>query len=428
MANLVFGGLGRAIAGPIGGLVGATLGGIADRALFGDGGVRRLPDLTVQSAAYGEAIPVISGRMRVAGNLIWTSGIAESRSRGRGSGGKRGAPTPAYSYSASFAVGLAAGEIARIGRIWADGRLLRDAAGAWTTPVTMRLHRGSETQAVDPLIAAAEGDAPAYRGLAYVVFEDLALADWGNRIPALSFEVIADAGEAIGLDAAIARLSRGAVSIKVAGAFPTVTGHVAARPGTIAEALAPLLGLADAAVLPGPVIQGDGGTVMAIDPADFDAAVPGARPPPERRERAPAAVQAHEIGFYDSSRDYQPGLQRIDRGGGTTVSQALPCALAPEVAKRLAARAAARRESARVTATLRLPWRALPLVPGSLVRARDETMVFRVTAQRFENFVVSLDLERVDQVAPPAATADGGRVAVFDDAPPGPTTLLALDL
>jgi hypothetical protein len=53
---------------------------------------------------------------------------------------------------------------------------------------------GGEDQPADPLIASAEGVAktPAYRGLAYAVFENLQLADYGNRIPSLSFEVEAD--------------------------------------------------------------------------------------------------------------------------------------------------------------------------------------------------------------------------------------------
>ncbi len=55
----------------------------------------------------------------------------------------------------------------------------------------MRVHRGDETQAADPLIVAKEGadNAPAYRGLAYVVFERLPLAEFGNRVPQFSFEV-----------------------------------------------------------------------------------------------------------------------------------------------------------------------------------------------------------------------------------------------
>ena len=46
----------------------------------------------------------------------------------------------------------------------------------------------------DPLIVAKEGDAPAYRGLAYVVFERLPLANFGNRIPQMSFEVVRPIG------------------------------------------------------------------------------------------------------------------------------------------------------------------------------------------------------------------------------------------
>jgi hypothetical protein len=64
-----------------------------------------------------------------------------------------------------------------------DGKLLDQAA------YTFRVYRGSEDQEDDSLIVAKEGDAPAYRGTAYVVFERTPLADFGNRIPQLSFEV-----------------------------------------------------------------------------------------------------------------------------------------------------------------------------------------------------------------------------------------------
>ena len=57
--------------------------------------------------------------------------------------------------------------------------------------VTLRLHKGGETQEPDPFIAAKMGAAntPAYRGTAYVVFEELPLERFGNRLPQLSFEV-----------------------------------------------------------------------------------------------------------------------------------------------------------------------------------------------------------------------------------------------
>ena len=55
----------------------------------------------------------------------------------------------------------------------------------------MRVHLGDEDQAPDPFIAAKTGAAntPAYRGAAYVVFEELPLDRFGNRLPQLCFEV-----------------------------------------------------------------------------------------------------------------------------------------------------------------------------------------------------------------------------------------------
>ena len=57
--------------------------------------------------------------------------------------------------------------------------------------ITLRLHKGGESQEPDPFIAAKMGAAntPAYRGTAYVVFEELPLERFGNRLPQLSFEV-----------------------------------------------------------------------------------------------------------------------------------------------------------------------------------------------------------------------------------------------
>ena len=76
-------------------------------------------------------------------------------------------------------------EITGIGRIWADGKQLKQ------SDYEIRVHRGGDAQAADSLIEAKEGEgrAPAYRGTAYVVFERMPLARFGNRIPQLNFEV-----------------------------------------------------------------------------------------------------------------------------------------------------------------------------------------------------------------------------------------------
>ena len=182
----------------IGSQIGAFAGSYIDNALFGASGQKRsvegprLSDLHITSSTEGAPIPRLFGRARLGGQIIWSDDIREtirtSRSGGSGKGAPQSGPvteTTEYSYSATFAVALAEGEISGIGRIWADGAELD------LSRLTYRLHEGSETQAPDPAVVAIEGAAraPAYRGLAYVVFENMALADFGNRIPQLSFEV-----------------------------------------------------------------------------------------------------------------------------------------------------------------------------------------------------------------------------------------------
>lgn len=163
----------------------------------------RLGDLQVQSSAYGETIPIVYGTVRIAGNVIWSTNIRETahtqRVGGKGGGPKQTQTT--YTYSVSLAVALCEGPIIGIRRVWTDGKLIyhvspdadietviassRNAAG-------MRVYLGDETQMPDPTIEAhmGVGNVPAYRGLAYVVFDNFQLGDYGNRVPNFSFEVV----------------------------------------------------------------------------------------------------------------------------------------------------------------------------------------------------------------------------------------------
>lgn len=204
MSTLVLSMAGRAIGGvfgpagaAIGQIAGAAIGGLIDDALFGSGkGTEgpRLGSLDVMSSSEGAPVPRVYGRARLAGQVIWATQLEEVAGTNDGSGGKGfgGADDSGatYSYFANFAVGLCEGVIGRVARIWADGKPL-DLDG-----INFRVHRGSEDQAADALIVAKEGasHAPAYRGLAYVVFERLPLENFGNRIPQLSFEVIRPIG------------------------------------------------------------------------------------------------------------------------------------------------------------------------------------------------------------------------------------------
>ena len=192
MATLVFSALGTALGGPLGGVLGALVGRQVDAADFPAPGREgpRLRELAVTTSSYGDPIARHFGRERAGGAVIWATDLSESR---KTSGGGKGRPAvTTYSYSASFAVALASRPLAGVGRIWADGNLLRGAAGDLKVGGQFRFHDGYGDQSPDPLLAAAEaaGRCPAYRGTAYAVFEDLQLADFGNRIPALSFELL----------------------------------------------------------------------------------------------------------------------------------------------------------------------------------------------------------------------------------------------
>lgn len=204
------------IFGPVGAMVGRAAGGLAgsmiDRALFAGKSTApaptpeaRLRDIEVTSATEGTPIPRAYGRVRIAGQIIWatrmeavvTTTTETQTARGGGKGNAFKPPSQTHtttttttSYYANVALGLCEGPIAAVRRVWADGKPL-DLAG-----VTMRVYTGTQDQPADPLIVAKEGAerTPAHRGLAYVVFERLAVGAYGNRVPQLSFEVIRPVG------------------------------------------------------------------------------------------------------------------------------------------------------------------------------------------------------------------------------------------
>jgi hypothetical protein len=201
MATLVLQTAGQALGSSLGGPLGATIGRAAgalagsliDQAIFGSSRRvegPRLGDLQLMTSSEGAALPRLVGSARLAGQVIWAlpiEEVAKVEQQGGVKGGLGGGvETTRYSYFASFAVALCEGPVTRIGRVWADGKPFDLTTTQW------RLHPGSEDQPPDSLILADAGSdgAPAYRGVAYVVFERLPLQPFGNRLPQLSFEVV----------------------------------------------------------------------------------------------------------------------------------------------------------------------------------------------------------------------------------------------
>lgn len=213
----------------LGAQIGYAAGAVAGALLFPAGEDQqgpRLGDLRVADASYGVPIPRVYGTGRLAGNMIWTSGI-EEQSNDETMSLKGGGPTSTtYEYFSSFAMGLCAGPIAAVRKIWLDTKLVYDVSSTNLGIVQQRIgdldprglltedeledrreeitaeleavqsamtiYLGTETQLPDAVMEAHEGvgEVPAHRGLAYLVFADLPLAAYGNRIPSVSAEVM----------------------------------------------------------------------------------------------------------------------------------------------------------------------------------------------------------------------------------------------
>ncbi|WP_338505003.1 phage tail protein [Sphingomonas kaistensis] len=185
MATLVLSAAGAAIGGPVGGLVGSFVGRQFDRS-FGAGSGTRLSDLRAPSSQYGDPIPRVLRQMRVAGVVLWASEPVATALVSKS--------VSEQASSVSFAYGLSSGFVEDVGRIWADGRLIRDGEGRQDVSFTLRLNHGDEDQLSDPLIASLLGEenTPAFRGIAYLVFENFDLSSFGNRLPLITVEVLAN--------------------------------------------------------------------------------------------------------------------------------------------------------------------------------------------------------------------------------------------
>lgn len=426
MATLVLTAVGTAVGGPIGGAIGALIGQSVDHALFAPKRREgpRLVELAVQTSSYGSQIPKLFGTLRVAGTVIWATDLIESRASSRSGKGQPSLST--YSYAASFAVLLSARAILGVGRIWAEGKLLRGAAGDFKTAAGFRLHLGGEDQAVDPLIASAEGAAtPAYRGAAYAVFEMLQLADFGNRIPSLTFEVIADEGPVF-----VSTIAK-ALAGEVSGTAALAVGGFAASGGSV-RAVLEMLGQAGGAWFAPSgaalLMRDVAGATVAV--ADEGFAVSGRG---VRRVRAVAAIETVPrtvtVGYYDAARDYQAGVQRARRPGAGVRDERVevPAVLEAGAAKTVAEAMLARAEAGRVRRTVAAGFGAMAIAPGTCVTIAGEGGVWRVADVSIEGMVTTLGLVPLVTAALPAS-ATSGRVSGAVDAVIGATILRAFEV
>ncbi len=431
MATLILTAVGSAIGGPIGGSIGALIGQQIDARIFGPNGREgpRLRDLAVSTSSYGQPIARQFGRMRVPGTVIWSTDLIESKHKQKS---RKGQPsTTAYSYSASFAVALSSTPIARIGRIWADGNLLRGVQEDLKVGGSLRIYRGFGDDPIDPLIAAAKGaEAPAFRDCAYVVFENLELADFGNRIPALSFEIFAEGGdESVSLaqlvpEAALSTLA----PLAHARGFADEGGSLASTLATIDEVI--------------PLVCTSGSEGLAIAPrkaaSDVIVTLPTQLAADERQQdvthqkqrsgtptRTPSALR-----YYDEERDYQTGVQRAAgaRQAGRELMIDLPATLTATGARQLANDSANRSRWQHETVTWRIGELDPRITPGTIVRLPDTPGQWLLRSWEWFDRGVALELERLAPTVSTARVTDPGESLAPPDMVVPATRLAALEL
>ena len=428
MANVLLASVGRSEGGVTGQFVGSVAGRAIDRTI---GLVPNPNVLRVQSSAYGESIPRLFGSLRVSGNVLWSTGLREESASAKLGFG-------ASSYSTSVAIGLSARPIVDVGRIWADGKLIRDADGEMGVAGSLRVYKGTEDQTADPVVTAVQGvtNAPAYRGTAYCVFEHLQLGEFGNRLPQLSFEVFADNVPPV-LGAIVSDLAEaaGAKPIIADALTTVVTGYGIGGGASLGEAINQIaliescdsVNTAYGVSLVTPMTS----SVQRIGTAASGARVDGIVSSNWwRSETVSNAANNVEVGFFDSLRDYQFGQQRSSsmKSGGRTLRVTLPAVMGSETAKGVADRLTRESERSRQTRTLSVPYGYSSLETGDKILFGTDTREWRIRAQSFEGMVITFELESTASNIGLVPLTDSGTVPANPLDKQGPTDLRVLDL
>jgi len=216
MASLVLGVAGAVIGSffgspQIGYAIGSMLGNAIGGSSSGNDSNRtvtgpRISDTKIQNSTFGLDIPSVYNLSRLAGNIIWSMPVKETKHTqttstssggggGKGGGGGGGSKQTTtqitFTYSVDMAVAICRGPVTGgLRKIWANGMLIYSIEdGVGTDSITF--HDGSETQLADSYIQSHNGVTytPAYRGVCYVVFNTYQLARHGNSIPNFEFEI-----------------------------------------------------------------------------------------------------------------------------------------------------------------------------------------------------------------------------------------------
>ena len=344
---------------------------------------------------YGGRIPTVYGKYRTNGSLIWATKFHEHEHEEGGKGGGGGVTT--YEYTCSFAIALCEGEVTGLGRVWFDGTVVENFAdilnnlkdGPSSVDVKIKgasavLYRGTETQMPNSLIEGYEGagNVPAYRGISYLVFNELNLKDFGNRIPQVSVEVSAATTKLCNIIKDI--VAKSGISATEVNFTPfehfsvDVPGYAIASTGTYRAAIEPLqlayfFDMIETQGVIRCIARGSGETV-AID-ADYLGAYENNTPvsllKTERGQELdlPKTVM---VSYTNANKDYETASLesiRVCTGSKNRVSVNVPIAITNVLAADIAEKTMMETWIGRTNYQLQLPMRYAYVAPGHIITA-----------------------------------------------------------
>ncbi|MCX8003673.1 MAG: phage tail protein [Burkholderiaceae bacterium] len=359
----------------------------------------RLDDLNVVGSKYGAPIPVVHGRARVGGNIIWAAPLREEVNVNKQSAGKGSTiTTTTYQYYGTFAALLCAGHTQlRPLRIWGDKKLLWQApdgelhlsgefegGGAW------EFAPGGPTQAPSAIMQArlGVGNTPAYRGRCVLYVSELPVDQFGRRLPQIEVELARGAPDApaVMADVLSELMQRHGVQpdeIDVTQAVHEFDG-LAIGAGSSAQ----LIEAWTAALSLQLVNTGERLAVRPIETNTIAATIDhgellsGDAVLPVRRVREDALPREVRVRYLDLARDYQVSVQQasLQTGGAVGTLEIDVIATWSAQAARAACDALLRRGVvSRVQfGPLRLPPKYLYLEPGDVVRIVTPTRTHTV--------------------------------------------------
>lgn len=408
--------LGFFFGGPAGAALGAQIGGYAGALVDPADPIEgpRLSDLQVTASTYGTPIPLIYGPTnRISGNVIWSTGLIESSSTTRtgGKGGGGGQKVTEYSYRMSLAIALGAGVVQGIKRISANSKLIFDIDALTTPPpapsadvgmvvvanadsvpdssygvqaggpyAVLRFYQGTGTQQIDPTIEAylGVGNTPAYRHTAYLVIQDLQLADYGNAMPNIEVEVVGQ--ESIKVRDVVQDIfdRAGMTNTYTDSLDMALRGYVVSQAGPAYQAIQPLtraynfdlveqLGEIRCVRRTGYVQALIPITDMGCRPAGDDSGIEPIRFLTASDTSMPREVA---VNYSDPAMEYQVNTQVASRTAGSSENNMrveMPMVLTAEEARRLADRELWEAWTARRRARFTLSDRWIRLSPGAVV-------------------------------------------------------------